>query len=37
MGSVEKSCMRKDFLSEFLIYEQMRKYLTIYDEAVIHI
>ncbi len=30
MGSVAKSYMRKGFL----IYEEMRKYLTIYDEAV---
>ncbi len=30
MGSVTKSCMRKGFL----IYEEMRKYLVIYEEAV---
>ncbi len=30
MGSGEKSYMRKGFL----IYEEMRKYITIYDEAV---
>ncbi len=29
MGSVAKSYMRKGFL----IYEEMRKYLTIYEEA----
>jgi hypothetical protein len=33
MGAVAKSCMRKGFL----IYEEMRKYLTIYEEAVSHI
>jgi hypothetical protein len=33
MGSVAKSSMRKGFL----IYEEMRKYLTIYEEAVSHI
>ncbi len=33
MGSVAKSCMRKGFL----IYEEMRKYLTIIEEAVSHI
>jgi hypothetical protein len=33
MGSVAKSYMRRGFL----IYEEMRKYLTIYEEAVIHI
>jgi hypothetical protein len=33
MGSVAKSYMRKGFL----IYEEMRKYLTIYGEAVNHI
>jgi hypothetical protein len=32
MGSVEKSYMRKGFL----IYEEMRKYSTIYEEAVSH-
>ncbi len=32
MGSVAKSYMRKDFL-----YVEMRKYLTIYEEAVSHI
>ncbi len=32
-GSVAKSYMRKGFL----IYEEMRKYLTIYEEAVSHI
>ncbi len=30
MGSVAKSYMRKGFL----IYEKMRKYLTIYEEAI---
>jgi hypothetical protein len=30
MGAVAKSCMRKGFL----IYEEMRKYLVIYEEAV---
>ena len=30
MGSGAKSCMRKGFL----IYEEMRKYLVIYEEAV---
>ncbi len=30
MGSVEKSYMRKGFL----LYEALRKYLTIYEEAV---
>jgi hypothetical protein len=33
MGSVAKSYMRKGFL----IYEKMRKYLTIHEEAVSHI
>jgi hypothetical protein len=33
MGAVAKSYMRKGFL----IYEEMRKYLTIYKEAVGHI
>ena len=33
MGSVAKSYMRKSFL----IYEEMLKYLTIYEEAVSHI
>ncbi len=33
MGSVAKSCMRKGFL----IYEEMRKYLNIYEEAVSHV
>ncbi len=33
MGSVAKSYMRKDVL----IYEGMRKYLTTYEVAVIHI
>ncbi len=33
MGSVAKSYMRKDFI----IYDEMRKYLTIYEEAVSHI
>jgi hypothetical protein len=33
MGSVAKSYMRKGFL----IYEEMRKYLTTYEEAVSHI
>jgi hypothetical protein len=32
MGSVAQSYMRKGFL----IYEEMRKYLTIYEEAVGH-
>ncbi len=32
-GAVAKSYMSKDFL----IYEEMRKYLTIYEEAVSHI
>ncbi len=32
-GSSKKSYIRKDFL----IYEEMRKYLTIYEEAVGHI
>jgi hypothetical protein len=32
MGSVAKSYMRKGFL----IYEEMRKYLIIYEEAVGH-
>jgi hypothetical protein len=32
-GAVAKSYMRKGFL----IYEEMRKYLTIYEEAVSHI
>ncbi len=32
MGSVAKSNMRK----RFQIYEEMRKYLTIYEEAVSH-
>jgi hypothetical protein len=31
MGAVAKAYMRKNFL----IYEEMRKYLTIYEEAVI--
>ncbi len=31
MGSVAKSYMRG---KDFLIYEEMRKYLTIYEEAV---
>ncbi len=31
MGSVAKSCMRKGFL----IYEEMRKYLTIYEETLV--
>jgi hypothetical protein len=30
-GAVAKSCMRRGFL----IYEEMRKYFTIYEEAVI--
>ncbi len=34
MGSVAKSHLRK---GGFLIYEKMRKYLTIYEEAVRHI
>ncbi len=33
MGSTAKSYMRKGFL----IYEEIRNYLTIYDEAVSHI
>jgi hypothetical protein len=33
MGSVAKSYMRKGFQ----IYEEMRKYLTIYERAVSHI
>ena len=33
MGSVAKSYMRKGFL----IYEEMRKYLTIYEEAISHV
>ncbi len=33
MGSIAKSYMRKGFL----IYEEMRKYLTIYKTAVSHI
>ncbi len=33
MGAVAKSYMRKGFL----IYEKMRKYLVIYEEAVSHI
>ncbi len=33
MGSVEKSYMWKGFL----IYEEMRKYLTKFEEAIIHI
>ncbi len=33
MGAVAKSYMRKGFL----IYEEMRKYLVIYDEAVSHL
>ncbi len=32
-GAVEKSFMRKGFL----IYEEMRKYLAIYEEAISHI
>jgi hypothetical protein len=32
MGSVAKSYMRKGFL----IYEEMRKYLTIYEMAVVY-
>ncbi len=32
MGSVAKSYMRKCFL----LYEEMRKYLAIYEEAVSH-
>jgi hypothetical protein len=32
MGSVAKSYMRKGFL----VYEEMHKYLTIYEEAVSH-
>ncbi len=31
MGSVAKSYLRKGFL----IYEEMRKYLTIYEEALV--
>jgi hypothetical protein len=33
MGSLAKSCMRKGFL----IYEETRKYLTIYEETVSHV
>ncbi len=33
MGAVAKSYMRKGFL----IYQEMRKYLVIYEEAVSHI
>ncbi len=33
IGSVAKSYMKK----VFLIYEEMRQYLTIYEEAVVHI
>jgi hypothetical protein len=33
MGAVAKSYMRKGFL----IHEKMRKYLALYEEAVIHI
>ncbi len=33
IGAVSKSYMRKGFL----MYEEMRKYLTIYEEAVSHI
>jgi hypothetical protein len=33
MGAVAKSVMRKGFL----IYEEMRKYLAIFEEAVSHI
>ncbi len=33
MGAVAKSCMRKGFQ----IYEEMGKYLVIYEEAVCHI
>jgi hypothetical protein len=33
MGSVAKSYMRKGFL----IYEEMRKYLTIYEETASHL
>jgi hypothetical protein len=33
MGSVAKSYMRKGFL----LYEEMRKYLTLYEEADSHI
>jgi hypothetical protein len=33
MGSVAKSYMRKGFL----VYEEMRKYFTVYAEAVVHI
>jgi hypothetical protein len=35
MGSVAKSYMRKGFL--LYMYEEMRKYLSIYEEAVSHI
>ncbi len=34
MGAVAKSYMRRKGL---LIYEEMRKYLTIYEDAVSHI
>jgi hypothetical protein len=33
-GAVAKSYMRKDFLILVYIYEEMRKYSTIYEEAV---
>jgi hypothetical protein len=33
MGSAAKSYLRKGFL----LYEEMRKYLTIYEEAISHI
>jgi hypothetical protein len=33
MGAVAKSYMRK----AFLVYEEMRKYLVIYEEAVSHL
>jgi hypothetical protein len=32
-GAVARSCMRKDFL----IYEEMRKYFPMYEEAVRHV
>jgi hypothetical protein len=37
MGSVAKSYMYKLYIMKgFLIYEEMRKYLTIHEEAVSH-
>ncbi len=37
MGSVAKSYMREGLPNKRLIYEEMRKYLVIYEEAVSHI